>query len=158
MEFRHIVRVAATELQGKTPVKLALTRIKGVGPAVANAAVKRLGIDPGKPMGEFTDEELQQIESVLKDPEEVPDWLLNRRKDPFTGEDNHLISSDLKFQQKQDIDYMKKIRSYKGIRHSMGLKVRGQRTKSTGRHGTTVGVQRKRIKAKLKKKRKEESE
>jgi small subunit ribosomal protein S13 len=38
---------------------------------------------------------------------------------------------------------MRKIRCYKGIRHETGQKVRGQRTKSTGRTGTTVGVKRK---------------
>ena len=45
---------------------------------------------------------------------------------------------------RKDIEIMKKIRSWKGIRHSLGLKVRGQRTRTTGRLGLTVGVKRKR--------------
>jgi small subunit ribosomal protein S13 len=44
---------------------------------------------------------------------------------------------------REDINTMKKIRSYVGIRHERGHKVRGQRTKSTGRKGLTVGVKRK---------------
>jgi hypothetical protein len=38
---------------------------------------------------------------------------------------------------------MKKIKTHKGIRHHWGLKVRGQRTKTTGRRGATVGVTKK---------------
>lgn len=145
MEFRHIVRVAATELQGKMPIKLALTKIKGVGPAFANAVIIRLGIDPKKKVGDFTNEEFKEIEDFLKDPEGVPEWALNRRKDPFTGKDEHKISSDLTIQLKQDLDYMKKTKSYRGMRHAFGLKARGQRTKSTGRKGKTIGVQRKKL-------------
>ena len=146
MEFRHIVRVAATELKGKMPIKLALTKIKGVGPAFANAVITILEIDPEKKVGEFTNEEFARIEAFLKNPEGVPQWMLNRKKDPFTGKDGHKISSDLQIQLKQDLDYMKKTKSYRGMRHAFGLKARGQRTKSTGRKGKTVGVQRKRIK------------
>ena len=44
---------------------------------------------------------------------------------------------------KSDIDFMTDIRSWKGIRHSLGLKVRGQRTRTTGRKGRAVGVAKK---------------
>jgi small subunit ribosomal protein S13 len=47
---------------------------------------------------------------------------------------------------------MKRIKSYKGVRHHLGLKVRGQRTRSTGRHGLVVGVVRAKQKGLLKKK------
>jgi len=40
---------------------------------------------------------------------------------------------------------MKRIKSYKGVRHNSNLKVRGQRTKSTGRHGLVIGVIRKKL-------------
>jgi len=42
----------------------------------------------------------------------------------------------------EDINLMKKVRSYKGVRHDRGLRVRGQRSRSTGRKGKTVGVSR----------------
>jgi len=72
--------------------------------------------------------------------------MLNRRIDPSTGESKHLVSSELSLAIRSDIDFMKKIRCYKGIRHELGLPVRGQRTKSSFRTGMIVGV----TKAKLK--------
>jgi small subunit ribosomal protein S13 len=61
-----------------------------------------------------------------------------------SGENKHFTGADLDFQLKMDIDYMMKTKSWKGIRHGLGLKVRGQRTRCTGRRGRTVGVTRKR--------------
>jgi small subunit ribosomal protein S13 len=69
--------------------------------------------------------------------------MFNRRKEPETGETKHITTSQVEFIQKMDIDREKKIRSYRGVRHSLGLPVRGQRTRSSFRKGTTVGVQRK---------------
>jgi small subunit ribosomal protein S13 len=43
-----------------------------------------------------------------------------------------------------DINRMRRTRSYKGIRHDKGKKVRGQRTRSNGRKGLAVGVVKKR--------------
>ena len=72
--------------------------------------------------------------------------MVNRKKDLRTGEDLHVLGSKLDLQIKQDIDRMKKMKSYKGVRHQYGLKVRGQRTKSTGRKGLVVGVVRRKKK------------
>ncbi|MEJ2127015.1 MAG: 30S ribosomal protein S13, partial [Candidatus Bathyarchaeota archaeon] len=68
-----------------------------------------------------------------------------RRKDMDTGNYLHHLVTDLIVQTKNDIDGMKKIRSWKGFRHSYGLKVRGQRTKSTGRAGKAMGVKKKQV-------------
>nr|HDO80640.1 30S ribosomal protein S13 [Candidatus Bathyarchaeota archaeon] len=73
----------------------------------------------------------------------IPSWMLNRQKDLETGKDLHLIGSQLALTVKNDIELMKRIRCWKGVRHALGLKVRGQRTKTTGRKGQTVGVRRK---------------
>jgi small subunit ribosomal protein S13 len=79
---------------------------------------------------------------------------VNRRKDLRDGDDKHLISNRLTITVKRDIERMKKMRSYKGIRHQLGLKVRGQRTKSTGRGGLVIGVVRSKLREKAKKKKK----
>ena len=71
--------------------------------------------------------------------------MFNRRKDPQTRRDTHLITSDLDIRVKEDIELMKETRSWKGIRHSLGLKVRGQKTKTSARKGRSVGVSRKRV-------------
>jgi len=68
---------------------------------------------------------------------------MNRQKDIETGKDMHLISADLVLKVKTDIDDAKSIRSWRGYRHAYGLKVRGQRTKTTGRQGKSLGVKKK---------------
>jgi small subunit ribosomal protein S13 len=71
--------------------------------------------------------------------------MLNRRKDLQTGGDVHLLASDLALREKEDVDVMRETRSWKGERHARGLKVRGQRTKTTARKGRSVGVSRARV-------------
>jgi small subunit ribosomal protein S18e len=44
---------------------------------------------------------------------------------------------------REDLERLKKIKSHRGLRHYMGLKVKGQKTKSTGRTGRTLGVTKK---------------
>ena len=90
------------------------------------------------------DEDVAKIESIIEDPKsfDIPSWMLNRREDYETGEDIHLIESDLDMTLRDDLNRMKKTRSYKGRRHEVGLPVRGQRTKSTFRKSATVGVRR----------------
>jgi small subunit ribosomal protein S13 len=70
-------------------------------------------------------------------------WMLNRQKDLVTGENKHLLGQDILLTLREDLNTLKKIRCYRGIRHERGLKVRGQRTKSTGRRGSTIGVSKK---------------
>lgn len=93
-------------------------------------------------IGSLSDEQLKKLEDVMKNPGSygIPYHMLNRRGDPQTGQNKHLISSELNFAIKSDIDAMKKMRSYKGIRHELGLPVRGQRTRSSFRTGGIVGV------------------
>jgi small subunit ribosomal protein S13 len=61
----------------------------------------------------------------------------------YTGETKHLFGGDVTLANDEDINLLRKIRCYKGVRHETGQKVRGQRTKSTGRTGKTVGVSKK---------------
>ena len=146
-EFQHIIRFAGTDIDGTQPVTYALTSIKGVGIKLANAIIEKTGIKPEARMGFLSSSDVEKIEDVLKNPAKhgIPLWLLNRRKDRETGNDLHLLGSDLLLQTKNDIDQMKKIRSWKGFRHSYGLKVRGQRTRTTGRKGKAIGVRKKQV-------------
>lgn len=146
-EFRHIVRIADTDLEGTHKIGFALLNIKGVGIGLANAVLKKAGISQESRLGFLSDAELEKIQSILKTPSKhgLPGWLLNRSKDIKTGEDLHQIGSELVLQTKTDIDEMKRIRSWRGFRHAHGLKVRGQRTKTTGRKGKAVGVKKKQL-------------
>ncbi len=133
--YKHLVRVANTDLDGKKPIGHALRRITGVGPMFAHAICVVSGVDPFSQTGTLSDAEIRQLDVVLGDPVEhnIPTWMLNRRRDPESGEAKHLLTSDLKFQRENDIKTMKRIRSYKGMRHAKGLPVRGQRTRSNFR-------------------------
>jgi len=145
-EFRHIVRVTDTDIDGTLKVGYALTKIKGVSISLANAILKKAEVNPEIRLGLLSEEQVRKIEDILENPTKygIPSWLLNRRKDLETGKDLHLLSSDLVLRTKMDIDLMKKIKSWRGYRHAHGLKVRGQRTRTTGRTGKTVGVRKKR--------------
>jgi small subunit ribosomal protein S13 len=145
-EFRYIIRISDTDLDGSKKVAYALTDIKGIGIRLANIIVAKVDVDMDARLGFLSNSKVEEIEKILKNLEEqdYPSWLLNRSKDDDTGENRHLTGSSLILQLKSDIDKMKKIRSWKGFRHSYGLKVRGQRTRTTSRSRKTVGVKRKR--------------
>lgn len=146
-EFRHIVRIADTDLKGEKAILFAMKKIKGVDVMYANMALSVAGVDKTRKTGELMDSEIKKIEDALKNPEKhnVPEWLLNRRKDYESGEDKHLFSAELDFEKDNDIKRMKKNKTYKGFRHQWGLTVRGQRTKSNFRKnkGKGLGVKRK---------------
>ena len=144
-EFQYIIRFAGTDINGTQPVTYALTNVKGVGIKLANAIIEKTGISPEARMGFLSSSDVEKIEDVLKNPLKygIPLWLLNRRKDRETGNSLHLLGSDLILQTKNDIDALKKMRSWRGFRHSYGLKVRGQRTRTTGRKGKAIGVKKK---------------
>jgi len=126
-------------------VSYAVTSIKGVSLSLSNAILKKAGINPDLRSGFLTEADISKIEEIVKDPAKygIPAWLFNRRKDSETGKDLHLISADLVLRSKTDIDDAKNIRSWRGYRHAYGLKVRGQRTKTTGRSGKSLGVKKK---------------
>jgi small subunit ribosomal protein S13 len=144
--FREKVffRQLRSQVDGNAKVEYGLTQIRGVGRRFAQAIVRVAGIDPTIRIGAIPEKDLNRIEEIILDPVEsgIPNWMINRPKDLRTGKDLHLIGNKLDLSLKNDIDRMKKIKSYKGVRHHLRLKVRGQKTKSTGRHGLVVGVMR----------------
>lgn len=144
-EYRHIVRITDKDIDGSLRAVYALKRIQGISVSLANAILKTAGIDPQMRAGFLTEAEIERIEEIIKDPAKygIPSWLLNRRKDLETGRDLHLIGADLALSVKMDIERMKEIKSWRGYRHAYGLKVRGQRTRTTGRKGKTIGVKKK---------------
>lgn len=143
-EFKYIVRLLGTDIDGSLKLPYALAKVKGIGINLGYAIVRVLGLDPNIRIGYLSEQQLQKLEEVAKNPKEygIPDWMLNRRKDPITGKDLNLYGADLEFTIKEDIRREIAIKSWRGIRHSLGLKVRGQRTRTTGRKGPPVGVAR----------------
>ncbi len=142
-EFKYLVRLHGTTLDGSRTLPHALRGIKGVGMRLAYAIVHRAGLVPNRRLGDLSEAEVKRLEDLLKNPGGLPSWMLNRRRDPQNGRDLHLTGSDLELRVREDIELMKEIRSWRGDRHMKGLKVRGQRTKTTGRKGRAVGVSKK---------------
>ena len=144
-EFRHIVRVTETDLAGTEKVAFALSHVKGLGITLAYAVLRKAGVNPETRIGNINETDVERIEDIIRNPEKyaIPMWMFNRRKDLETGQNLHIIGSDLVLRQKLDIEQMKTIKSWRGYRHSYGLKVRGQRTKTTGRSGKAMGVKKK---------------
>ncbi|MBU2560877.1 MAG: 30S ribosomal protein S13 [Nanoarchaeota archaeon] len=150
-DYRHIVRIADTDLDGSKPIGHSLNKIKGVSFMFANAVCTFSRIDKKKITGQLNADEVKRLNEILKEPSKYgfPVWMLNRRKYAETGENRHIIGADLKWQVENDIKLMKKIRSYKGVRHMLGLPVRGQKTKNNFRKkkGKGLGVKRKKTAA-----------
>ncbi|MFO8050974.1 MAG: 30S ribosomal protein S13 [Thermoplasmatota archaeon] len=145
-DFQFIVRMANTDIDGEKKIINGLTSILGINHRISTILVRKLGVPGDKLMGDLTDKEIQKLIGLINEiPDTLPSWLLNRQNDLDTGEDTHIISTDLDMTQRDDINMLRKIRCYKGIRHETGQKVRGQKTRSNGRTGATVGVSRKKI-------------
>ncbi len=141
-EYRHIVRILGNDVPGDKTMLTGLSQIRGVGHSFAAAVLDMTSIRSNSRIGYLTDEQVQSIEGVLQDPKSasVPIWFLNRRKDPETGQDKHLLNSDIEFTIRNDIERERVSGSWRGYRHMYGLKVRGQRTRTAGRRGGAVGV------------------
>jgi small subunit ribosomal protein S13 len=150
--FREKVffRKLRSQVDGNAKVEHGLTQIRGIGMRFAQAIVRVAKISPDLRIGAIPEKDLNRIEEIIIAPiaNGIPVWMVNRKKDLVTGENLHIIGNRLELSVRRDIDRMKRIRSYKGVRHNRGLKVRGQKTKSTGRHGLVVGVIRSKMKSK----------
>lgn len=106
------MRVAGIELPDNAKVDWALTRIKGVGWVVSTEALKASGVAATKRVRDLSTEDVSKITTALE---------------------SYVTEGDLVRQTRENIQRLKEIGSYRGIRHSRGLPVRGQRTKSNAR-------------------------
>ena len=145
-KVKHIIRVANTDLVGKKSIVVAMKKIQGIDVMFSNMVCKIANVDVNKKAGLLNQSEVSRINDIIANPDKynVPDWMMNRRKDYESGKDKHIITGDLQFTREQDLRRLKKIKSYRGLRHQAGLPVRGQRTKSNFRRnkGKAVGVKR----------------
>jgi small subunit ribosomal protein S13 len=139
--FRYIVRVAESDLDGQRSAALALSEIRGLGLRTAEVVCQLAQVDPNEMIGNLPEATVDGIETLLGElPKRVPPWMLNHPRDYAGGETQHFIAGELETSRRDDINLMKMIRAYKGVRHDRGQKVRGQRTRSNGRTGMAAGV------------------
>lgn len=147
-DFNYFIRVANTDLDGNKQIAHALTKIKGVSFMFSNMVCNFADVDKTSKAGYLKDEVVKKLDEILNNLSKynTPAWMLNRRKNYEDGKDYHIISGDLSFVHENDIKRLKKIRSYRGVRHGLGLPVRGQRTKSNFRRNkgkASLGVKKK---------------
>jgi len=107
-----MARISGIELNDKWRIDYALTRIKGIGWAVSTKILEILKFDKTKRVKDLTAEELNKISGKI---EEFP------------------TEGDLARRVKANINRLQAIGSYRGTRHTKGLPVRGQRTKTNAR-------------------------
>ncbi|MEM0372581.1 MAG: 30S ribosomal protein S13 [archaeon] len=148
-EFKGRLRIAGKEINGHDRIAKAINRIKGIGvnlsDSIAEVIERELNVPRSEKIGNLTEEQLAKVEEIINSPQThgIPEWMLNRKKDPETGKSKHLIASDLDFVQKNDVKEEISMKSYRGVRHMFGLTCRGQRTKTSGRKGLSLGVTKK---------------
>tara|TARA_Y100000034_G_scaffold10725_1_gene11211 strand:+ start:309 stop:752 length:444 start_codon:yes stop_codon:yes gene_type:complete len=143
MNQKILIRILNTDLDGERDIYNALAKIKGINFSFSNAICTFMELDKKQKINALSKEEIKKIEEFIKNPKGINDYLLNRRNDYDSGEDLHLSTTNLKFRKDFDIKRLQKIKSYRGLRHSVGLPVRGQRTKAHFRKGKAVGVSKK---------------
>lgn len=107
-----MARIAGIELNDKDRVIYALTRIKGVGWHISEEILQSLKMDTTKRVSELSSDDLAAITQKLE---------------------NYVTEGDLVREVRENVQRMKNINSYRGLRHARNLPARGQRTRSNAR-------------------------
>jgi small subunit ribosomal protein S13 len=127
-----MARIAGVELQDNAKIDYALTKIKGIGWSLSEEILKSVKIDTAKRASELTPDEVAKLATKI---------------------DERLIEGDLVRQVRGNIQRLKTIGSYRGMRHTRGLPARGQRTRRNARtkrgKRKTVGAFKKEMLAKM---------
>ncbi len=143
-DFSYILRMADTDMDGQKTLATALTAVRGVGPRTAIQICKNTGFDPASLAGHLSADEQESLRVAIEGyAETVPLWMLNRQRDIETGDELHLTGQQVVLTLEDDINRLRTMKCYRGVRHASGNKVRGQRGRSNGRGGLTLGVSRK---------------
>ena len=106
-------RLLGVDIPNDKKSVISLTYLYGVGPQTARDLCHKAGVDPDKKARDLTDEELSGLAKII--------------------ERDYVVEGGLRRQLQQSITRLKEIKSYRGLRHRLGLPVRGQRTKTNAR-------------------------
>jgi small subunit ribosomal protein S13 len=106
-------RLLGVDIPNDKPTFVSLTYLYGVGPQVSRELCHKAGIDPAKRARELHEDELGRLSVLL--------------------ERDYLVEGPLRRQLQQNVTRLRDIKCYRGIRHRLGLPVRGQRTRTNAR-------------------------
>jgi small subunit ribosomal protein S13 len=123
-------RIAGVDLPRNKRVEIGLTYIYGIGRSRSNEILDETGVDSDTRIKDLTETETNRLREFI--------------------DRNYLVEGDLRREVSRDIQRLKEIGSYRGIRHRRGLPVRGQRTGTNARtrrgpHQTVPGRGRRRL-------------
>lgn len=107
-----MARIAGVDIPDKKRTEIALTYIYGIGRSNVQHIIDEANIDPNKRASELTGEEISRIARVLE---------------------RFNVEGNLKKQVHENVERLKRIGSYKGMRHAAGLPAHGQRTRTNAR-------------------------
>jgi small subunit ribosomal protein S13 len=145
-DFKQIVRISNRDVPGYMTIADGLTLVYGIGKRSSKIIEEIFFEKSGKvitKVGHLSDEDVLKIEDIIVNLDKyVPAWLLNRPKERDGGQAQYIMA-DLKLVERKELQRLGKIKSYRGLRLQWGLRVRGQKTKSTGRRHGTIGVNKK---------------
>ncbi len=108
-----MARIAGVDLPKNERVEIGLTRIFGIGRSRSKEILSKTGVDPNKRVKDLQDDEIVKIRSYI--------------------ESNYKVEGELRKEIAMNIKRLIDIGCYRGLRHKMGLPVRGQRTRSNAR-------------------------
>jgi small subunit ribosomal protein S13 len=108
-----LARIAGVDLPPNKKVKVALTYIYGIGKTAAEKILEETRLDPDAGMNDLTEEQVSKLRSAI--------------------ESGYTIEGTLRGEISRDIKRLIDIGSYRGLRHRVGLPVRGQRTHTNAR-------------------------
>jgi small subunit ribosomal protein S13 len=108
-----LARIAGVDIPRDKPVEISLTYIYGIGRMKASQAVDAAGIKVGTRVRDLTENEVIKLREYI--------------------DENYKVEGDLKREITQNVKRLMEIGSYRGLRHRMGLPVRGQRTHTNAR-------------------------
>lgn len=106
-------RVNGIEIPGNKRLEISLTYLFGIGKALSNEIIAKMGLDPNMRAVNLKEEELARLNSLLQT--------------------EYIVEGDLRRQTQNNIKRLISIHCYRGMRHRLGLPVRGQRTKTNAR-------------------------
>lgn len=126
-------RISGIDLPIHKRTDIALTMLFGVGRNNVQTLITQANVDGAKRIKDLSEEEVNRIQKVI--------------------ESSFKVEGDLRQEIGENIQRLRSIGSYRGIRHARGLPVHGQRTRSNGRtrrgKRKTVGAMKKEVRAKL---------
>ena len=143
-DFSYILRIADSDIDGLRPIAIGITSVKGIGMRTSQQICRLAGVDGNTLGGHLSDDEQDRLRKSIDDyATTVPWWLVNRQRDLGTNEDAHIVATEVKMTRDDDVARIAGVKAYRGMRHRSGHKVRGQRLRSNGRKGSSLGVERK---------------